>query len=535
MRLSCSPRAELRIGPVGLLAALLFGCAPPRGSVDTTPVVLTLLHTTDFHGALESESTDRESGRPIGGAAYLTAAIDRERDTNPDGTLVLDSGDIYQGTALSNLTEGRAAIEYMNRAGFDAAAIGNHEFDFGIGIMEERIAQAEFPLLCANVMVRATGAPPDWASPYVVFTRSGVRVAVIGLITPDTPNVTLPENVAHLDFLDPVPVANDWIDKLVPEQADVAVVVCHIGGSQDRGGPIEGELVDLAEGIEGESAILAGHTHRLVSGRIGDTPVVQAGSSGRWLGRIDLTWDVTQRRVVDSSAEFITVFADGTSDAAQDNTEQQGVAPNSEVLQMIADFRAEVAPILDEEIATAAVDLSAEREECPMGNWLCDVIRKAADADIAFQNPGGVRASMESGPIRYADVYRVMPFDNTIVVAEMSGDEIHEYLETIGRRDSFLHVSGLHYTIDYTHAPGDRITSVHLENGTELEAAGTYRVAVNNFMAQGGDDLPVLIGRPNTRDTGVVIREAMASACRAATASNLPISARAEGRVTQIR
>jgi 2',3'-cyclic-nucleotide 2'-phosphodiesterase (5'-nucleotidase family) len=212
----------------------------------------------------------------------------------------------------------------------------------------------------------------------------------------------------------------------------------------------------------------------------------------------------------------------------------RGVAPDPEVVELIAEHRAAIAPILDEQIATAAVDLLfAPDAECPMGNWTSDVMREAAEAEIAFQNPGGVRASIAAGPIRYADVYRAMPFDNTIFVAEMSGTEIRDYLEAAGVRGSFLHVSGLHYRIDYTRPPGNRVSSLHFEDGSHLEPARIHRVAVNSFMAQGGDDLPVLLGRPGARDTGVFVREALAAACRSATASNQTISAVIEGRVVQ--
>ena len=164
---------------LALAAFYLTSCGTSAPRTELPPVVeLTILATNDFHGALEQVDTERDSQRPIGGAPWLTSTIARERATNPEGTLVLDGGDLYQGTALSNLTDGRATIDVMNDAGFDAAAIGNHEFDWGVPVLRERIAQAAFPMLVANMRERATGELPFWAKPYVVIERKGVRVAV---------------------------------------------------------------------------------------------------------------------------------------------------------------------------------------------------------------------------------------------------------------------------------------------------------------------------------------------------------------------
>lgn len=512
----------LRIA-IGLLAATSWSCSQRPAPEPLDPrVTLTLLSTSDFHGALESTATDRDSKRPIGGAPFLTALIERERQKNPEGTLVLDSGDIYQGTALSNLTDGRASIDYMNEAGFDAAAVGNHEFDFGIEIMVDRIEQAEFPVLCANVHERATGKLPAWAKPYAIFVRNGVRVAVIGLATPDTPKVTMPQNVAHLDFLDPAPVANQLILDLVPEEADLVVIAAHMGGAEENG-VIEGEMVDLAERVQGETAILGGHTHRLVSGRMGDAELLQAGSSGRWLGRLELTYDRETKSVVDAKREILTVFAD----SGQVNS----VAPDPEVARMIEEVRGEIAPRLEEVIGFAGVELTVTRAECPMGNWMSDVIREYGEADFGFQNPGGVRSPLDVGPIHYEEVYRVMPFDNTIVTAPMTGAEIKEMLETSAARESFLHVSGLKYSVDYGKPEGARILGLSRLGGGDLDPAATYKIATNSFLAQGGDDLAPIVDKPGTVDTGILIREAMAEACRREKAAGREISPEVEGRV----
>jgi 5'-nucleotidase/UDP-sugar diphosphatase len=503
-----SPKSSLLLAVLLLAAA---GCvSAPQQPLQ---VDLTLLSTNDFHGNLEPTGAKHRDGRPIGGAAFLAALIERERQANPEGTLLLDGGDIVQGTALSNLTQGRATIDFYNLAGYDAAAIGNHEFDWGVPVLVDRMGQAKFPLLAANIEEKSTGRAPPWAKPHQIFEKKGLRVAVIGLITPDTPNVTLPQNVEPYRFLDPVEVANRLIRELVPSRADLAVIVTHIGGEQEDGGPITGEVVKLAEGIQGEAAIVGGHTHQVVAGDVGGVPVVEAGSNARYLGKIHLRVDRKSRRVLEGRAEVLPVYSDE-------------LTADPEVAAMISSHSREIEPRLAEVLGEAEVPLEAARRESPMGNLLSDLMRRAAGSDIAFQNPGGVRASIDAGPIQYREVYSVMPFDNTIVTLEMTGAEVKQLLEQAAAKTGFLHVSGLKYAVDPNRPEGSRVTL-----RTPLEDARTYKVAVNNFMAQGGDGLTLLANRPGTRETGIVMREALADFIRTETRAGRKISARVEGRV----
>lgn len=503
-----------------LLASLVIGVVGLSGSAcqaPEQPVHLTILATTDFHGALESSAKDPESGRPLGGAPFLAAVIERERQENPTGTILLDGGDIFQGTALSNLTEGRATIDYMNVVGFDAAAVGNHDFDWGVATLQERMAQAEFPILCANVVSKETGDPPAWATPYHIEQRLGLRIAVVGVVTPDTPRVTLPANVAHLDFLDPVEAANRWIEELVPEQADLAVIVTHIGGFL-ADGEIQGNIVDLAEGVENEVAIAGGHTHQLLSGVHGGTVLLQGGNVGRAVARADLFFDRGTKQVVESTTELVSVFSDA-------------IEPQERIVAIVDDYRDQIGPVLDEVVGEAAVELSTSRDECPMGNLMVDIIRDAAQTDVAFHNAGGIRGFIGQGPIRYADVYRVMPFDNTIAVVPLTGRELARLLEEAVRGGSFLHVSGLSYVADYSRPAYSRVSDIRLPDDSELDPERTYTVAINNFLAAGGDDLPAITKHPKARETGIVLREAMADWMRAETESGRTITSAIEGRV----
>lgn len=377
-----TPGIRFILQPVALaIAALLAaGCAsgPPPDPVESQ-VRLTLLATVDFHGALLSEARD-DGGRILGGAAALAATIERERRANPDGTLVLDGGDSFHGTALSNLSEGRPTLDFMNLAGFDAAAVGNHGFDFGVPVLRERMAQAEFSWLIANIRRRFTGRPPSWARPSAILERRRLRIAVIGLIATNTPVTTLPSNVADYEFPAPGPIANRWVEELVPAEADVAVLLTHVGLRPAGDGGVDGELVEMAEQVPGAAAIVGGHTHQLHAGEIHGISVVQPGERGRHLGRIDLVWDRGLRRVMESATRILPVFADA-------------VTPDAAVAELVERYRREMDERMQQSIGRASRDIERHLDrECGMGNLFTDAIRAQIGADVVLQNSrGGAR------------------------------------------------------------------------------------------------------------------------------------------------
>ncbi|MCP4658521.1 MAG: hypothetical protein GY856_24170 [bacterium] len=487
-----------------------MGCTPPP------PATITLLATTDMHGALDS-SPDPATERPLGGAAALAATIAEERRRNPLGTLLLDAGDSLQGTAFSALNQGRAMIGFMNTVAFDAAAIGDHEFDWGVPILRDRIAQAEFPFLAANLVERESGQAPAWARPYQILERQGIRIVVIGLITHDARYFTLPENVKDYEFLHPAEIANQFLAELVPEHADIAVLLCHIGGIQDpEDGAIVGEIAELARAVDGVAAIIAGGYHGIIAGEINDIPIVEAEASGRYLGRIRLVIDGKTREILEREAEVLPVSADA-------------VTPDPGVVALLDDYHQSAERMLDEVIGEAEVDIGRtfdQAREHLLGNLLTDAVRDAVDADVAFQNPRGVRTSIAKGPIRYRDVFEVMPFDNTIVVLTLKGREIEELVQETAGADQYLFVSGLSYAGDYGKPAGSRIRIL-----TPLEPDRPYRVAINSFMAQGGDAFVVQPHWDPPRDTGILLRDALLSWIKKETAAGRKIRAQVEGRI----
>ena len=502
-------KSRFLVGIVCLCLAVL-SCEPPI----RREVHLTLLSINDFHGALESTRKDRDSGRLLGGGAALATAINRKRLTNPEGTLLLDAGDTLHGTALSNLTEGRAVIEFLNLVGLDAAAVGNHEFDWGVGVLLERMEEANFPFLVANMTEKSTGTAPQWAKPYEVFEVQGVRVAVIGLSTVSTPETTLPSYVRDYDFLDPASIANRLVEEILPGQADLVVLLCHLGLFWGDGESSRGELAQVAKRVNGVAAIVAGHTHQLFAGKLSGIPTVEALASGAFLGRIDLVFDVDHRKVLSSQVRTQKILADS-------------IEPDPDVEALVARYREDLDDLIQQVIGEADSAIARRAGgESAMGNLVVDGWHSQVDADFVFQNPGGIRSSFEAGPITFEDLYRVMPFDNTVVTVQMSGAEIETLLEQAVEENRFLEVAGLRYSVDRAQPVGSRVTIT-----PPLEAERTYEVSINSFMAEGGDGLTILDRRPEARDTGLLQREILAEWIRGETAAGRKIQAKLDGRI----
>jgi 5'-nucleotidase/UDP-sugar diphosphatase len=496
-----------------LLALLLVlqaavGCAVPHRA----PVNLSILATGDFHGALDESTVKDPNGRILGGGAVLASTIRQERQRNPEGTLLLDAGDFLQGAAVSNLTKGRTSVDFFNTLGVDAAAIGNHEFDWGVENLGERMRQARFPILAANVVERATGRAPAWAKPYEIVERQGVRIALIGLTTKTTAAETIPKNVEAYEFQDPVPVVKRLAAELVPAKADFAVLLCHFGVSEEDAFGTELKEIAAAH-IPGVAAAVSGHTHEIHAEVLDGLPILQAGRAGMYLGRLDLVYDPATGRVSEPRPSLVPVFADA-------------VTPDPAVVKSVEGYHEEVDSILKQEIGEVAVDLDQDpNHECRLGNLLMDVVRETYKVDVALQNALGVRAPIAAGKVTYGDVYNALPFDNTVVLLSMTGAQIERLLKESDVESRLLYVSGLRFTKDESRAPGERIT------GSDLDPTRTYRVAVNNYMAQGGAGMASLLEIKGAEETGVLLRDVLADYIRRQSQAGVPVKAEIDGRI----
>jgi len=441
-----------------------------------------VLETSDFHGAILGGARERRTQRPIGGTAAIAATITRERALNPEGTVLIDGGDLFQGTMVSNLQFGRPVVEQMNLLGYTAGSVGNHEFDWGVDTLVRRVREMKFADLAANMVEKSTGKRPAWARGDTTVTRRGVRVGLLGLAYPGTPRVTLPANVAHLRFDDDSTTAAVVSARLRKAGATLVVGFGHIPAETDSTRRARGDLPRLAK-VAGVDAWFGGHSHNVVDDKVDGKPVMIPGSLGQYLAVADLVMDPVKKKVVESSQRVLTVYADAPPDSAW--------------TARMAHWNADVAPIAAEPIGTAGVALHRRAPETTIGDFICDAMREDAKVDVAFQNPGGMRADLDQGPITRGEVYAVMPFDNTIVTLSLTGAQVKQALEQSLRGNRVTQVSGLRYVLVPN---GTRwgLGAVTLPDGTPLDDAKTYTVAVNNFMASGGDQYNVLAGARST-------------------------------------
>ncbi|MGQ0715485.1 MAG: 5'-nucleotidase C-terminal domain-containing protein [Gemmatimonadaceae bacterium] len=432
-----------------------------------------LIATNDFHGALEARADARGVRR--GGAGAVAAVIDHaRRECSECAVLLLDGGDMFQGTAASNLVYGRSIVSLYDALGYTAAALGNHEFDWGQDTLRARMRQARYAILGANVRY-VDGSDVPWIRDDTLVEAGPVRVGIIGLATVETPHVTLAAHVQDLRFVDPVPIVIERARALRQRGAHLVVVVAHAGAFCDAEGDdrCTGEIVRLARGTgRAIDAIVSGHTHSLVRTIEAGVPIVQARSDGRAVGVLDL---------VPGEVPVVSV-----RDVLADS-----IAPLPRIDSIARQVLAAVAPRVSARIADISVHLARSGEQYPLGHLVADAQRWAAKADIAVMNNGGIRADLPAGVATYGRLFEVQPFANTLYRFTLRGSDLRAYLETLvgGRTPPRVHVSGVTLTYDAARPAGRRIVTAELAGGRAIVDDRTYTLVMNNFMATGGDGL----------------------------------------------
>ncbi|MBN1203646.1 MAG: bifunctional metallophosphatase/5'-nucleotidase [Myxococcaceae bacterium] len=515
------------------------------------PLRLTVVGTNDLHGWIAPHRTFLKGGVEIkeGGAATFASHVARLRADNPGGVLLLDAGDLFQGTLASNLTEGAIVIDVYNHLGVTAAAIGNHEFDYGpvgpapvpvkpgddpLGTLKARIQQARFPILSANTREAESGQRPAWLGNdgTHLVTVQGVKVGIVGLTTPATPETTNPTNVTSLRFEPLAPVTVEAARHLRERGAEVILGVAHAGSKCSRledprdpssCDPKEGELFEFLGALPPGTldALIAGHTHQSMGHFLHGVPVIETSGLGRSFGYLELFVDPASRKVLPERTQIHAAIplcaqvdaVSGTCDARKLREQAevrlvpatflgQPVVPDASVEALIAPALARVEQEQRRELGVN-VPVALKRDyqaESAIGSFLADSLREAARADVALLNPGGLRADLDAGPLTFGDVYEVLPFDNTVALVTLSGEELRRLLQIVyGTKKGVFQVSGL--KVSLARCPGsERFRGATLANGRPLAPKKLYRVVMPDFLARGGDGLsPALEGLPPGR------------------------------------
>jgi 2',3'-cyclic-nucleotide 2'-phosphodiesterase (5'-nucleotidase family) len=410
-----------------------------------------------------------------GGAAYVGAAIDRARKECAPRcqTLLLDAGDLFQGTLASNLSFGRPVVDYYNRMGYAASALGNHEFDWGIDTLRARMRQAKFGFFGANVRY-SDGRDVKWIRNDTIVTRGRVRIGIIGLSTVATPTTTRAANVVGLRFDDPAPIVDSIGRALRKRGANFVVVIAHAGAfcSRDGATSCDGEIIDLARKVTTKvDAIVSGHTHTLVNTVVNGIPIVQARSSGRAIDVLDLPLGAATGEPRHEVREL-----------ASDT-----IKPNASIDSIVRRAVARVASLVNRHITTIPVTLTRQGAQYPLGNLIADAQRWAGKGDVAIMNNGGIRTDLRAGDVTYGSLFELQPFGNTLYSLTMTGAQLRGLAEAMLAKSPNDHVSGLTIRYDPSRPPGSRVVSVTMADGTPLSDTRTYSVIVNDFLATGGE------------------------------------------------
>jgi 5'-nucleotidase/UDP-sugar diphosphatase len=448
---------KFRIALLSLFLLLILVFSGYADQVD-----LKILYVNDFHGFAEPYKSAANEP-PLGGIAYLAGAVDRAREKTP--SLLLAAGDMIQGNAWANFFRGKSAIAVMNAMKFDAMVVGNHEFDFGPKVLTARLAQARFPILGANVKGFAA------LKPYVIKNIKGVRIAIIGVVTQDTPVATHPRNVAGLTFSAPECVVKKYISQL-KGQADIIIVLSHCGFQADR---------ELAAKVPGINVIVGGHSHTklLQPELVGQTIIVQAWEHAKALGILNLT--VKDGKIA------------GFDGALEEISPATG-APNCQVQDIVARYERQADSRLQQIIGVTEVDLDGKNVrtgETNLGDYVADVMRQTAGAEVALINGGTIRTGIAQGKITVKDIYAMLPFDNYLVAISLTGTQLKQALEHGVSRPGepyggFPQVSGLTYTYSRSAPAGSRVKEVTV-GGRPLDPQKEYVVATNDYLVAGGD------------------------------------------------
>lgn len=457
--------------------------------------VIEILSFNDFHGNV------LESGKNIG-AAKLAGIIkeyqkkDKESDTY--GVATVSGGDMYQGTAISNILEGAPVNEMIKEIGVVASAIGNHEYDWGSDKIKPWADEAGFKFVAANLIDESTGETPEYAEPYIITNVDGINIAFIGIATPETLSSTKAENVVGLKFLDIVETVDKYSEIVRAEGADIVVALTHSGAEESSDGTITGEAAEIAANASNIDAVIAAHNHKFVDGfvknnKMGkDIPVVQAGNNGRGLSVLTFT--------IDENEEILDV--DANTRRFYEESETNDFPVDENVKKIIEKYNDDLAPTLLEEVTELKFDLFHDRYAgvTPLGVTVAEAMRKSAGTQVAIVNGGGIRAPLSKGTLTLGDMYTILPFDNNVVTMKVTGAKLKELIQHGINPDGFGwgQYSGL--TVWYDSST-DEITSMRLSDGTKIEDNEYYTLTSIDFLMTGGDNYnfdghiePVVIG-----------------------------------------
>ncbi|NNJ09134.1 multifunctional 2',3'-cyclic-nucleotide 2'-phosphodiesterase/5'-nucleotidase/3'-nucleotidase [Chloroflexales bacterium ZM16-3] len=520
-------KSSMAIGAGALLMVYSDGSYRVAMAQESPAFRMRLLHTNDHHARIEPVL----NGTALlhGGVSRRKPLIDNVRATETLPVMLLDAGDIFQGTLFFNEYSGMADLEFYNAMGYEAMAIGNHEFDKGPDALATFIKGANFPVLSANVSVRPGSALDGLYKPNMIIEKGGKKIGIFSLSPEDAGELS--NSGPDVSFTSAIDAAKAQVAALQAAGAFTIIGLTHVGITVDR---------EIARQVSGISVIIGGHSHtpmgpmnnvgtppypELIAAPDGKPVVVATDWEwGRWLGDMTLSFD---------SAGTVTDIIGNPTEVLPSLTADQGFE------NRIAVLAAPLNALRSTVIGSAAVELDGARtnvraKETNLGNLVADAMlekTRSRGGQIAITNGGGIRASIPAGQVTVGQVLEVLPFGNTLATLDITGAQVKESVDNgVSQIESgagrFPQIAGFSFTYDPSLPVGSRVTSVSY-NGAPMDPAATFRVVTNNFMLTGGDGYTAFAQGANPLDTGLILADVVQDYI----AANSPVSPAVDGRI----
>lgn len=517
---------------LALLAAFALASQPAQAYEKDKTYKITILHTNDHHGHFW-----RSEYGEYGLAAQKTLVDSIRKEVAQEGgsVLLLSGGDINTGVPESDLQDAEPDFRGMNLIGYDAMAVGNHEFDNPLTVLRQQEKWAKFPFLSANIYQKSTGE--RLFKPWAIFTRQDIKIAVIGLTTDDTAKIGNPEYFTDIEFRKPAEEAKVVIQELnMNEKPDVIIATTHMGhyDNGDHGSNAPGD-VEMARSLPAGSLamIVGGHSQDPVclasenkkqANYVPGTPcapdkqngiwIVQAHEWGKYVGRADFEFRNGKMKMVNYQLIPVNLkkkvtWDNGKSERVLYTPE---IAENPQMLSLLTPFQNKGKAQLEVKIGSVNGLLEGDRSkvrfvQTNMGRVILAAQIARTGADFGVMSGGGIRDSIEAGDITYKSVLKVQPFGNIVVYADMSGKEVVDYLTAVaqmkpdsGAYPQFANVSFV--------AKEGKLTDLKIK-GEPVDPAKTYRMATLSFNATGGDGYPRIDNKPGYVNTGFIDAEVL--------------------------
>lgn len=520
-------KGTVALGAGALLAIYSDGSFRLALAQENPAFRIRILHTNDHHARIEPVFS---GNNPVhGGVSRRKALIDKIRRETAMPTLLVDAGDVFQGTLYFNQYNGMADLEFYNVMGYEAMAVGNHEFDKGPQALVDFITRAKFPVLSANIAVAASNPLAGLIKPRTIIEKDGRKIGIFSLTPEDTG--VLSNAGPGITFTSAIEAARQQVAALKAEGAFTIIALTHVGIDVDR---------RIAREVGGMSMIIGGHSHtpmapmnnvrtppypELIAGPDGKPVVVVTDWEwGRWLGDITVAFNAAGT-VIDLQGNPTEVLPSLPADQGFENR--------------IAVFKGPIEQLRARVVGSAAVDLDGSRtnirsRETNLGNLVADAMlakARSAGATLAITNGGGIRASIPAGPVTVGQILEVLPFGNTLALVTLTGAQVIEALNNgVSQVESgagrFPQIAGFRFTYDPSLPAASRVTSVTV-GGAPIDQNASYVVVTNNFMLTGGDGYSVFTRGRNQVDTGFILADVVEEYI----AANSPVNPAVDGRI----